>query len=150
MKPSPLCRCVAASGLIGTCRPMKSGASLPVDPVKRKGGAGALAPGTRGHDRVDQAAGRVEVEQGEHGGVGFVDDDGGVSREPARPRPRQRRPATTLTPHPGADQIERTVGLSGTDRGGNEDRDRARPRRRAGHRPGDERQLGCRAVSRPG
>ena len=40
VKPSPLWRWVAASGLIGTCSPMKSGAPLPVDPVKRKGRSG--------------------------------------------------------------------------------------------------------------
>ena len=105
--------------------------------------------GIRGHDRVDQMAGRMEVEQVEDGGVGFVDHDGGLRREPARPdRVGGSRPRA-LGAQPRPDEIEGTVRLGGTGGSRYEDRHRARPRHRARQGAGDERQLGARPLPGP-
>ena len=80
--------------------------------------------GNGGHDGVDHVAGRVEIEQGEDGGVGLVDDDGCPGRESARPdRVSGCRPRT-VTPDSGTDEVERTVGLGGSGGEGDEDPDR--------------------------
>ena len=99
MKPSPLCRCVAARGLIGTCRRMKSGSPPSEGPVNLSEEIGPWSPAD-GRDRMDGVV-RGEVPRRARRMVGLVDDDCGRWREGRRPGRLGRSRPGPVAPHAG-------------------------------------------------